>query len=267
MQKDLYKQAIDGLQEAAISIKKNRVKHYLNNQVYLNDGQEFEIELFNPSALTRLAKVSINGKSISNAGIVIKPGQRVYLERFIDSPQKFKFDTYLVDKTNNSVATAIANNGDIQVDFYDEYITPTTMYVYTTNSIYPIYNASTTLNYNASNLRGTTTSSSSAHFASTLACDSMFSEEGLTKGKEEKRSKLSLEKETGRVEKGSVSDQKFENYHGSFNTWASKVVRIKINPFSEKPLEAQDLVNYCTNCGTKNKGNKYKFCPTCGSKF
>jgi len=54
----------------------------------LNDGDEFEIELFNPKTNPVLAKISINGKRISERGIILNPGQRVFLERFLDSPEK-----------------------------------------------------------------------------------------------------------------------------------------------------------------------------------
>lgn len=249
-------------QEAGISVSKNRVKVYPNNEVYLKDGQEFEIELFNPSTLTRLAKITINGKLISQAGLVLKPGQRVYLERFIDTPQKFKFETYVVDSTDKATLAAIARNGDIQVDFYDEYVPPT---------YYPIFTIS---NDGANQWFGSctsggsaslTTNSGSACYASAASIDSMdLCEE---KGLKQRSFLRSAEKETGRIEKGAKSDQQFTSYNGSFNSWASKIVKIKILPFSEKPLEIQDLTNYCTSCGTKNKRNKFKFCPTCGNKY
>src|ERR1017187_6553758 len=106
--------------EAYISTQRNRIKAY-GSTVYLKDKQEFQIELFNPSNLTKAAEIHINGKLISSAKIVIKPGQRIYLERFIDEPKKFLFETYEVD--NEGIArAAILHNGDIEVKFYDEYI-------------------------------------------------------------------------------------------------------------------------------------------------
>ena len=51
--------------------------------------------------------------------IIIRPGECIWLERFLDSPRKFKFYVYEV---NNSepVREAIANNGDIKIKFYKE---------------------------------------------------------------------------------------------------------------------------------------------------
>lgn len=57
-----------GLCTANITVKNNRVKVYNDNSVYLKSGQEFEIELFNGNTSTVLAKISINGKQISNSG-------------------------------------------------------------------------------------------------------------------------------------------------------------------------------------------------------
>jgi rRNA maturation endonuclease Nob1 len=43
-------------------------------------------------------------------------------------------------------------------------------------------------------------------------------------------------------------------------------VEYKILPKSSKPVEVQEIRNYCTECGTKVKTN-YKFCPSCGNKI
>lgn len=256
-------------QEAAISISKNRVKVYPDNQVYLKDKQEFEIELFNPSTLTRLAKITINGKLISQSGLVLKPGQRVYLERFIDTPQKFKFETYVVDSTDKATQIAIASNGDIQVDFYDEYVPPyfTTISVsgISPNSWFGTCTAADGFVGSKTSNSGIGGQSVNSCYSSLASTDSMDLSE--KQGLKQHSLLRSIEKETGRVEKGTKSDQQFTNYNGSFNSWTSKIVKIKILPFSEKPLEVQDLINYCTECGAKNKGNKFKFCPSCGNKY
>lgn len=258
--------------EACISIKKNRLKLYPNNTVYLKDKQEFEIELFNPSSVTRLARISINGKPISNAGIVLKPGQRVYLERYIDSPEKFRFDTYTVDGNNSSAMNAIANNGDVQIDFYDEYVP---MRYSNTGLRSTTVNTSYSDSFDCSATKGAfygSVTPTSGIIVGASCSANLSNQEGLGELYDEFEEKCrttleTKEKETGRVEKGSFSEQKFVNYTGSFNTWTSKVVKIKVLPFSEKPLEKQDIANYCTSCGTKNKGGKFKFCPTCGTKF
>ena len=87
--------------------------------VYLKDGQSFEIELFNPLKESVLADIKINSKSVSETGLVIKPGQRFYLDCFIDDKKKFIFKTYEVENTSES-KDAISNNGMIDVFFYKE---------------------------------------------------------------------------------------------------------------------------------------------------
>ncbi len=242
--------------EASISINKNKVKSYGGN-FYLQDGQEFQIELFNPTNSTKLAQISMNGKLISTRGIVLKPGQRVHLDRFIDTPKKFKFETYVVDVTNSEVRNAIVSNGDISVSFFDEQ-TPYLPPVYTSNTLVlngygqnALYCTNST---SAHNLCGTVTNSSSTRSMPTM--DSMsFMEEAPQ------------EKETGRVEEGSHSNQGFKQYSGKFNSWATNTVYIKILPVSQKPLYLKDLAQYCVECGAKNRGSNYKYCPVCGTKF
>ncbi|MFM7978380.1 MAG: hypothetical protein ACKPKO_03610, partial [Candidatus Fonsibacter sp.] len=64
-------------------------KSIKNGKVFLNDGDEFEIELFNPLTECVLADIKLNGQSISKTGLVLKPGQRFYLDCFIDDKKKF----------------------------------------------------------------------------------------------------------------------------------------------------------------------------------
>ena len=104
---------------ANIAVNRNRVKHYDGNRVYLKNGTHFEIELYNPKTIKVLAKIQINGKAISNTGIVLRPGERVFLERFLDKQNKFLFETYDVEDSNESRA-AIAQNGVVRVEFHDE---------------------------------------------------------------------------------------------------------------------------------------------------
>ncbi len=271
--------------EAYIAVKRNRVKH-LNTDVYLQNKQEFELELFNPSQITKVAKISINGKPISTSGIVLKPGQRVFLERYLDNSKKFLFETYTVEGDNAQVEKAIANNGTVRVDFYDEVSTPIYYNAFPQN-INTMFNSTRSSpvdpSYSTSNFLNSTTRGG----AGGASCDSMsdmsmsFMSESL--GEKMRCSSASIgqressvgargikrlaSKETGRVEQGSTSAQRFSSYSGNFNSWISNYVIIKLLPVSQKPLEASDLAVYCTNCGSKNKSGKYKFCPTCGNKF
>jgi hypothetical protein len=74
--------------EAFITKGKKRIKQF-DGQVYLSDGDEYEIELFNPTQEVVLAKIKIDGDYIAGGGIVLRRGERVFLERFLDSPNRF----------------------------------------------------------------------------------------------------------------------------------------------------------------------------------
>lgn len=235
---------------AHITRNRNRSRIY-GDTVYLKNGQNFEIELFNPSTIKALAKIKINGNYISNGGIILRPGERVYLERFIETNNKFLFETYEVDKSDEAI-NAIRNNGLIEVDFYTEqvfvnYTGPqitTQTWTYTSQPIGTSINSTgsfgsfggTTVN----NLYTTTTSTPNA------------------------RSK-SLE--TGRVEMGESSNQKFSGSYANFNSFPAKNIVYKLLPESQKPIDSGSIRNYCTECGTRMKKQTWKFCPNCGSKI
>lgn len=270
---------------AHISVNKNRVKIHqkgipsgnrldIERTVFLKDGQNFEIELHNPKQNSVLAKISINGRDISSSGFVLRPGQRVYIERFIDEAKKFTFSTYEVEN-NLQNQQAIANNGEVEVRFYDEYVSqtiftnnystnygtvttpwtsPTTgpLYIYSTGNVgIGCSSPPTTLN--------TGTSTSTAYYSNANAT---FTTTSATTS-----APIAGSLETGRVERGGSSSQNFGLACGNFNSWPSSMETIKIYPLSQKPIESSEIRNYCTNCGTRAKKTGWKFCPSCGSKF
>lgn len=260
--------------EAAICVKHNKVKMY-GNFVYLQDGQEFEIELFNPTQSTKLAKIRINGNYISNSGLVLKPGQRIYLERYLDVAKKFLFETYKVENTKEG-KEAIAKNGIVHVEFYDEKqkyenLLGGTTNIFTTNNI-RYYDeqliSKGLMRSNSGNafLSQSNLNPNSFTYAANMASATSGSTITTSNISDITLDSLSSEIETGRVEKGSQSSQSFSDYNGEFYAWSSSSVSINILPLSQKPAESADLAVYCTECGTKNKKN-WKFCPKCGSKF
>jgi len=108
---------------AKIALKRNVLKMYEVDKVdtiYLKDKAEFEIELFNPLQVSVLAKIELNGKLINGGGLIINPGQRIFLERYLDDNKKFKFSTYKVENNNLDVDYAISLNGIVKVSFYLE---------------------------------------------------------------------------------------------------------------------------------------------------
>lgn len=288
---------------ANIAVNKSRIKLYNKKgempSYYLQKGQEFQIELFNPTTESVLAKITLNGNVISQGGLVLSPGQRVFLDRYLDVAKKFLFDTYEVANTQE-VKEAIVNNGDFKVQFYRESKprprnpilriggtrdiwggpnhnqgiirydnTNTGGYVY--GSTTPISNTFTTTNTiigGSSDLSTSAFYSSSVHDGS-ATMDWMQTEKSvetplnLTKGVAKKSKSI----ETGRVEEGSDSDQKFKTVNKDFEYFAFYTVEAKLLPVSQKVNTVEDInvKRYCTNCGAK-LGKGHKFCASCGTK-
>ena len=101
---------------AKLAINKSLLKEYSNSEysriVYMNDNSEFQIQIFNPYSYTIGAEVYINGKSLQNK-LVVRPGQRVWLERYFDSPNKFLFTTYEVNGNNDQVQGNVQKNDEL----------------------------------------------------------------------------------------------------------------------------------------------------------
>lgn len=267
---------------AHITKKKSRLKLYNGSTVHLNDGDNFEIELYNPKTTLVLAKIKLNGEYISGGGIVLKPGQRVFLERFLDTNNKFVYNTYEV-KDNSQNRDAIAFNGDITIEFYDKY-TPSPVYYGNTITLgYPYPHGSTCINSgtylggnltytsnassvinlassNTTNIGSSQTSSiSTSNFSNLLGTPRQHTKQ-LSSGM--KRSKKSIE--TGMVEKGEQSSQKFQQTSDTFNTYTCFVENFKILPLSQLITTSKNLTQFCSQCGKKQK-KENKFCPDCGN--
>jgi len=241
------------------SIKKGRV--------FLKDGDEFEIELFNPLTSSVLAEIKLNGESISKTGLVVKPGQRVYLDCFIDSRKKFLFSTYEIDGSQESL-NATAKNGMLEVFFYKEetitldnwkskfdkiiierhhhYGYPYNTYWYHT----PNYNQFTV--YSGGNLLGgslnlTTTNGSNSlttgtSNTSTSAFYSSTSNTLHINGSLNNTAAINT-METGRIEKGANSSQSFTEVDMDFENHYIASTVIQILPESRKPAEVKEVFN------------------------
>lgn len=235
---------------AFITVKKQRLRQD-GKRVYMKDQTEFEIELYNPTKNKVLAKIEMNGQSISDSGIVLKPGQRVFLERFLDSDKKFLFETYEVNN-NKEVKEAIQNNGRVTVKFHREDGTP----------IFRGFNTATI--FNGSNGFGWSEFTYSTNINSNLTKTTSFNNENVLN--DSISANYSNRKmETGSVEEGSKSGQNFMTSNGRFDWFHSWVSEWQIMPYSQQPKTTKDLVEKCVKCGTKLKSN-YKFCPECGNE-
>ena len=258
---------IDSVPTANITVGKNRQKIYSGNRIFLDSGVEFEIELFNPTNKVVLAKIILNGTNTSGTGLVLNPGVRVFLDRHIDSQKRLKFDTYEVEKNNSQVEKAIENNGRILIEFYEEE-NNTTFYTgqYYDNLIKTSGNDYLNTVYGNSTI-GSTTYSGTDSYNLTTTTSYNASDNLQISGSNAKFDKLNETKETGRVEKGSTSDQVFTSVNKNFKLFSFHTVMYHLLPKSEKPVEVDEIRVYCTNCGTRRRNDNWKFCPKCGTKF
>jgi len=260
--------ANDRQPEAYITKNRSRLRQ-LNSNVYLNDNDEFEIELYNPKTISVLAKIKINGTHISNNGIVIKPGQRFFLDRYIDVANKFLFSTYDVESDNPEVLAAIEQNGLVEIEFYDQYVRPVHLGGYTNNPMW-INGSNMQPYYGAINYINNTTANNTNFSNPTFTTNSLSGPSGPN-GLSAPDGIMGLSNiksiETGRIEKGGKSDTKFKNVDIDFNYWIGHKITWKILPTSQKPITPGDIRNYCGECGHRIRKSNWKFCPMCGEEI
>jgi hypothetical protein len=243
-------------------------KSIKGGKVFLNDGDEFEIELFNPLTVSVLADIKLNGQSISKTGLVVKPGQRVYLDCFIDDRKKFKFSTYEIENTEDSLE-ATANNGLLEVFFYKEDVITLDNWKSKFDRIivekwypynpYPWYNpytvwygtsptiggscVTTNLTTNLTNGVIGKTTTSNAFYSSNNVVNCYSSGVDLSNlnigGSNNMTPINSIE--TGRVERGEKSSQKFTEVDMEFENHYIASTIIQILPESRKPAEVKNV--------------------------
>ena len=206
-----------------------------------------------------LADIKLNGNSISKGGLVLRPGERFYLDCFIDDKKKFIFSTYEVEDTDEAMES-IAKNGLLEVFFFKEsarsidrsrlsrVIVERHYYPYQQN---PWWH--TTPNVycsNGSNIVGqatfTTTGSNATYTSNSPHLTNINAENGtinLTSGRSPIpiASLNTLNIETGRVEKGETSDQKFDEVDMDFDKLYIASTVLELLPESRRPIETKEL--------------------------
>lgn len=251
-----------------ITINKSRMKIYPHNEIYLNDEDEFEIEFHNRTTESWLAKIIFNGKASSDLGLVIRPGERTYL----DTPdlsnrdkRKFSFKTYEVEKGQGNI---IRENGKLEIQFFREkQCSPTITY------------SGGCSNWYVNNSGGGGTGGNPNFGHPTITCNTgnlqAFNSGGegrsMSKGAGGSSALYSAQvqpemEETGRIERGSDSDQSFVYSDLEFENYYSYNIVYKLLPVSKKAITINEVRRYCTGCGKKKK-KKERFCPQCGKKF
>ena len=251
-----------------VSPKDRGRKQIKSGKVFLKDEEDFEIELFNPLTVSVLADIKLNGQSISKTGLVIKPGQRVYLDCFIDDRKKFKFSTYEIENSGEAL-DATQNNGVLEVFFYKEDVITLDNWQrkfdrvivekYYPYNPYPWYNPykvycgsgtitggtvvttnGNSFTMNASNgLIGGTTTTSVYNSSNNINCSYTSQVDLSNLNVAGSLSTNSIE--TGRVEKGEKSKQQFTEVDMEFEKHYIASTIIQILPESRKPAEVKQM--------------------------
>lgn len=229
-------------------------KSIKQNNVYLNDKEEFLIELYNPLQQPVLTEIKLNGNSISTSGLVLNPGQRYYLDCFIDDNKKFIFNTYDVDDSNET-ANATEKNGLLEVFFYKESVVnlsnwnrynPITRTIYGGTVVFPyggaicggsfggptyyygngILGHGSTCGVSSVTTTGTSVNMGNSTFTSSACVNNSLNTSSI---------------ETGRVGKGDKSCQKFETVDMNFDSYHISSTILKLLPNSRKPVETKEI--------------------------
>lgn len=254
-----------------IAMNKSLLKEFRQDNervVYLENDNEFQIQIFNDQNTEIGAKIYVNGEIIGNSYLVIRPGERVWLDRYLDKARKFKFYIYEVNGNNEQVKKAIAKNGLVKVELFRKnstYVnnwqwTPPILKTYEPDYAPHIYYCNEP--YATCKSLGLNSFASDNNDTLSFCDSSLYSAaSGLMD------IKCNVNKmETGRIQEGNHSDQKFEYVNMSFEAWPFDTEEIHIMPKSVKPVYSNELQkSYCHNCGRKLK-SKFNFCPFCGAK-
>ena len=192
----------------------------------------------------------MNGQLISDRHLVIKPGQRVCLDRYIETAKKFKFNTYSVEDTKET-KEAIIKNGDIKLYFYLQKLE---------------ISGNTNLLSSNNLLKNNDTGTQLFYKTTTLNNDVTINTWNISDANNISLNTATVtNNETGRIEVGTSSDQKFESMEIEFSSIYAYTTSFKIMPLSKKPFEVRDLIRHCCECGSKLK-KEHKFCSSCGTK-
>lgn len=259
---------------AKLAIRKSLLKEYKNSSneriVYINDNTEFQIEVYNPYNYVIGVSFSFNNNYQGNSSLlVVRPGERIWLDRYLDNDAKLLFSTYEINNIRQN-REAIKDNGNLVIRFFkeDNHDWKNNIWISNINKNYD-WNELKPINvYYNNSYPNYSTCVSNADYTATTATTSSINNSSLSKSLTSANYKTNFSNkiETGRIERGSRSNQKLKDVNIDFEYFPFRTETIHILPTSQKPVTSNDLKKkYCTECGRKISP-KYKYCPFCGNK-
>lgn len=294
---------LDRVPSVVVTTNHNELKLYQGNIVYLNDGDNFELRFFNPLQEKIGVEIIFNGIRKGDGYLVLNPGQDLTLDRFLDEQRKMLFETYRINGNDEEAVDAIAKNGIISFNFYKEYYnhgqknvnvnynfppTPiknnystwiTSAYVGNVTGIQGYAGATGYSGSQGSNkkskkkLKGSfqifnTTNANSRTYDSNIFMshtkDFYIPSTNLSASIDINEEFDSLE--TGRIEKGDISNQKLKGVNMNFASTVFHSVEYKLMPYSTMNRTIGEVRQYCT-CLYRLRNDKWSFCPKCGKKI
>lgn len=263
---------LDRVPSVVITSNHNELKLYQGNIVYLNDGDNFELRFFNPLQEKIGVEIMFNGIRKGDGYLVLKPGQDLTLDRFLDEQRKMLFETYTINGNNKEAVEAIEKNGVISFNFYKEYYSNSNQQK-NVNVNYdfppkPIRHSKDFCVYgNSGNLGTLGMSNSSFSTYSTTNNNSRCYSSSVFTSTLDSLNCLNDSLETGRIEKGDQSDQKLKGVNMNFASSPFHSMTYRLMPYSTMNREIGEIRQYCSNCGYRLRKSSWKFCPSCGNKL
>lgn len=290
---------LDRAPSVLITSNRNELKVYQDNIVYLNNGDNFELRFFNPLKDKIGVEIIFNGIKKGDSFLVLNPGQDITLDRFLDEKRKMLFETYKVDGNNAEAVKAIQDNGLITFNFYREqynqrfnnptidvninYNFPPEPHNYNYNFNHNvkskgIFGGSGTLS--STTLGGSFTTLTSSNYNSRSYSPGVFLNEtdmsyiadlsesystlNNTNGIGNVTTSVTTDLETGRVEKGDISNQTLKTVNLQFAQTPFHSISYKILPYSAMNQGINEVRQYCPACKYRIRKTSWKFCPSCG---
>lgn len=261
-------------EKLATAIRVNgQVLKEFKDTVYVPYGSEYEIRIKNLNTVRALVKISIDGKDVTEAGLVIGPGQTIDLERSIangnlEKGNKFKFIERTAQIEDHRGIEL--EDGLVSITYQYEKPRPVVVRVPVIHEYYPRYpryydwhnwphdriftSCSTGGGTYAYNNIARSAASNSAGDAGTL---SQFSETTHDSN------------EVGITVPGSVSEQKFQTVDNFEVEEATFSMVLKLLGQTATKTAVKEAVTVrakpkCTTCGHLNRVTN-KFCSSCGT--
>lgn len=242
-----------------ICVNGDERKIYNNNEIFLNNEENFEMRFFNPENFKIGVEIIFNGQKKNEGLLVLRPGEDITLDRFLGDKKKMKYEIYTIDANNEAAVKAAALNGIVEFNFYKEAT--------------PNYFRNNFVNYN-------NTYTSPGIYCQDMDCSytsnvSIGSHAGLPHFGNSKSLNLKSMKtrgvtssmETGRIEKGPESTQNLKVVDVDFQTSPYHKIIYQLKPNSQKPLDIQEIRAYCPNCAYRIRKASWKYCPKCAEKL